>query len=336
MTSPRSTVLTLALIAACGCLAASHVAAQTAPYNLGALPDGFVAHWPTPPTITRQVQVTTSSAFNQAAAVAGTRVVVAAVITSGARITASDVEVIMNPGASLGSLTIDHATKRIALRGGTYTGQIETAVAASWTPNEVDNPAWIVEDVMIDGVTVRSTSSTLMLRGHRIAVLRCTGHAAEYSLYSDMINGQQNTDFVIAGNRFESEGVQATMRLIHARNAIVVDNRLTDLLQTGSKHNFRIHGTSSGVYAARNMLVNAGMMLGTMSSDALNDIWIRSNVLFHNTPDLFNPDRTRIHGLHATYNTAYTDVWSCFYCGPVPADWQIGQNVVHPYRPAPP
>jgi hypothetical protein len=166
MMSPRSTVLTLALALAWCSLAVSQAAAQTAPYNLGVLPAGFVVRWPAPPTITRQVQVTTASAFNQAAAVAGTRVVIAAVITTGVTIRASDVEVTMNAGASLGSLTIDHAVKRVALRGGTYTGKIETSVAAAWTPNQVDHPEWIIEDVMIDGVSARSTSVTFMLRGH--------------------------------------------------------------------------------------------------------------------------------------------------------------------------
>src|SRR6185295_3176085 len=151
MTSPRSAVLfgvtpALALLL---CIAA-HARAQTAPYNLGTLPSVVVPHWPAAPTITREVQVHTAAEFTQAASVAGTRVVIADVITSGGTIRASDIEVTMLPGASFGGVTIDHACKRIALRGGVYNGTIELAVAASFYPSYVENPAWIISDVMID------------------------------------------------------------------------------------------------------------------------------------------------------------------------------------------
>ena len=57
--SSRITALLIAaLITVCGM--SVHAQAQMVPYPLGTLPAGFAIHWPTPPKITRSVDVTKS------------------------------------------------------------------------------------------------------------------------------------------------------------------------------------------------------------------------------------------------------------------------------------
>jgi hypothetical protein len=300
---------------------------------LGTLPNGLNVSWPARPQISRHVSVSSLSDFNAAASVNGTSITVQAAIPDQGTINASDIEVQMTAGASLGGVLISKGVKRVALLGGQYTGTIELAYAANFWPTRVDDPAWLISDVMIDGVNVTSSSTAFFLRGNRIAVLRSYAHAADYSVFSDSIPGQQNDSVVLAGNDFESAGAQATVRLISVRDSVTVDNNLTDLMQTGSKHNYRIHGVSDQVYAARNMLVNSGTMMGTMDGDALSNIGFEQNTFHHKTPDLFNPDVNRVHQLDAHDNVAYTDVWNCFYCGNLPAGWSFGANVIHPYQP---
>lgn len=330
----RSARITL-LVTAALCAATATASAQSVPYDLGTLPSGLSVQWPTAPNITRSVDVRTLSEFNQAAAVAGTLITIKTAISGRGTLNASDIEIQMDDGASLGGLFINRSMKRISLNGGQYTGTIEMALPSTFWPSRVDNPAWAIEDVMIDGIEVRAPDTAIFLRGHRVAVLRSFAHAGEYSVFSDTASNDSNTDVIIAGNDFESEGKQATVRLIGVRNSVTVDNRLTDLLLTGEKHNYRVHGVSDQVYAARNELVNAGTMLGTMGGDDIGHLWFDDNTFHHKTPDLFNPDTSKIHVLHAHNNVAYTDVWSCFYCRSTPSAWDLGNNAVHPYQPPP-
>jgi hypothetical protein len=327
--------LALALSLAASIYCNTHASAQTAPYALGSLP--FGVSWPAAPKITRSVDVSTQADFNKAASVAGTLITVKTAISGRASITASDIEVHMASGASLGGLTISKALKRIALYGGHYTGTIELSQASQFYPSRVDNPAWAIEDVMIDGISVRSASTTaLLLRGHRVALLRSFAYGADYAVYSDTVKNDQVSDIIIAGNNLQAEGRQATVRLINVRNSVTVDNRITDLLLTGSKHDYRVHGISDQVFAARNELVNGGVMIGTMSGDDVGHIWFDSNTLHHKTADMFNVNTTVVHVLHAHDNLAYSDVWSCFYCGRAPSGWDVANNVDKPYTDPPP
>ena len=166
-------------------------------------------------------------------------------ISGQGNVNASDIEVRMQDGASIGGVLIDRSVHRVALIGGHYTGTVEMSMPSVFWPSRVDNPAWVVTDVMIDGVSVRSTNNTaFFLRGHRVALVHSFGHGADYGPDSDTTR-DQSTDVIIAGNQLEAEGRQATLRLINVRNAVAVENRLTDLMLTGEKHNFRVHGTST-------------------------------------------------------------------------------------------
>ena len=241
----------------------------------------------------------------------------------------------MDDGASVGNITIPMKRSRIRLLGGTY-GAISLQPAIQFYPTQVENIEWQIQDVTIDGVSIPNASvSGLMIRGDRVAVLRSYVHAVEYSLYSDSIKNGQNSDIIVAGNNFVSEGSQATLRLISVHNAVVVDNHLTDLELMGHKHNYRIHGTSDHAFASRNILVGSGVMLGTIDGDSLDQIYFDSNTLYHDTPDLFNVSRTQVTNLHAHDNVAYTDVWSTFIGSKNPAGWDVANNVCHPYMPEP-
>jgi hypothetical protein len=317
-----------ALVTTCG--VSVQAQAQMVPYALGKLPAGFTIHWPNPPKITRSVDVKTIGDFNKAAATPGTLITVKGHVAGSGNISASDIEVHMDDGASLDGLTIARAVKRIALVGGTYNGTIEMSIASQFYPTRADNPAWIIEDMMIDGVHARSTSGTaLFVRGTRVAVLNSFLHGADYGIWGDSIN--QNLDVIVANNQIEAEGRQATVRFVSVNHLVAVDNRFTDLLQTGEKHNFRIHGTSDNVFAARNELVNSGTMIATMPDDSVGHVWFENNTFHHKTPDLFNMDRTQLHVLDAHNNVAYTNVWSCFYCGSAPSGWSVGGNTIKPY-----
>jgi hypothetical protein len=338
MTKATIATLVTTISLAATLFAGAPASAQTPPYDLGPLPAGFTVQWPTLPRVTRSVNVSTLADFNRAASVAGTLITITAMISGSGTINASDIEVHMAAGASLGGLYINKNIKRIALYGGSYTNTIEFALASQfWPPPRVDNPAWVIEDVMMDGINVRSATNTaLFIRGHRVALLRSFAYAADYAVYVDTINQDQTSNLIIAANNLQAEGRQATQRMWNVRNSVTVDNRLTDLLLTGSKHNYRVHGVSDQVFAARNELVNAGVMLATIDGDDVGHLWFNNNTFHHNTADLFNPDRTRLHVLQARNNVAYTNVWSCFYClGPL-AGWDLANNVIKPYQPPPP
>jgi hypothetical protein len=331
-TNGPSWFLVLVLTFACPMVAE----AQAAPYPLGPLPAGFSVLWPAAPTINRQVEVRTAAAFNTAAAVAGTRLIVRTSIPSAVTINASNIEVRMDPGVSVAGLTIAKSLRRIRLLGGSYTGTgILFAYPSVFWPTRVDNPAWVIEDVMIDGVNVRANANAnaLEIRGNRIAVIRSVARGGDYGVYTGTSPGIQNNDLILADNVIQSEGDQATVRLVSVRHSVTVDNRIENLMLTGNKHAYRVHAISDQVFAARNLLVNAGAMLGTMAGDDIGELWFDDNVIHHRTDDLFNPD-ARIPMLQAVYNTVYS-ARACFMCIAKPAAWVMHDNVRFQYAPAP-
>jgi hypothetical protein len=76
-------------------------------------------------------------------------------------------------------------------------------------------------------------------------------------------------------------------------------------------------------------------MIATMPGDSVGKVWFENNTFHHKTPDLFNMDRRQLKVLDAHENVAYTNVWSCFFCGSAPAGWSVGDNTIKPYT-APP
>jgi hypothetical protein len=314
--------------------AVAHAKSGPTRYDLGKLPEGFEVHWPVAPKITNNVEVTTAQEFNEAAAAGHTEILVTRSIPGGVAISGSHVEVRMADGVSVGGLVIDRGARRIRLRGGEYgAGGIMMNYPASYSPPDV-REEWVIHDVLIDGVHVSAAAdrSALNLRGERVALINSTLRGGEYAIWSDTSDPLQNSDVIIANNVLQAEGDQATVRLVGVNHAVVVDNRMENLLQAGSKHNFRVHGTSDQVFAAHNLLVNAGSMLATMPGDDVGELWFEDNEIHHVTEDLFNPDPRQLAILHARDNVVYSKR-SCFVCFGPSAAWDVEENAVFPYEP---
>ena len=68
---------------------------------------------------------------------------------------------------------------------------------------------------------------------------------------------------------------------------------------SNTKHNYRIHGHSDLNFAARNVLINSGMMFAGLEDgfadpplDHIGHMWVNDNTFHHRVPDLFNPKET--------------------------------------------
>ena len=213
----------------------------------------------------------------------------------------------MSDGVEVQQLVVDHGCKRVMLKGGRYGGVLVTLPASSCR-REQARPDWMIEDVIIDGVELHAPEIAFEIYGQRIAIVRSKAHAGTYSVWSAPAFELRSEDIVIAGNHLDSAGPEATVRLVGVVRSVTVDN----VLRNTRKHNYRIHGDSEFAYAARNILIDTGAMLGTMDEDHINKLWFDHNTFFQQAPDLFNPSRERIGWLHAEGNTAYDDTHRTF------------------------
>jgi hypothetical protein len=312
--------------------------AKYTPYDLGPLPDGFEVRWPHRPRTEQVVEVASAAEFNAAANTPHTKVVVTADIPSTVGIGASDIDVRMADGVTVNGLSIGMDVHRIRVRGGRFgSGGINMAYPTKYYPSKVTDEAWQQTDVLFDAIDVNADAkhSAMQLRGVRVAVINSHLRGGEYAIWSDTSDPLVNSDVIIAGNQLESEGDQCTLRLVGVQNAVTVENRLEDMLLTGHKHVYRVHGESDQVFAARNMLVNGGTMMGTMPGDTVGEIWFEDNELHHTTEDLFHPDPHAVLMLHAHNNVAYSDTRTCFLCFTAPDGWDVADNELLSYEPAP-
>lgn len=118
------------------------------------------------------------------------------------------------------------------------------------------------------------------------------------------------------------------------QRSVVVDN----VLCNPQKHNYRVEGRSDLVFAARNTLVDAGLMLASQPGDDVGTVWFRENVLHHRTPSLLvvdDPPGSKLQRFVAGGNTIYSDDWDCFLCVEAPAGWDVDGQTILPYQPHP-
>jgi hypothetical protein len=299
-------------------------------YDLGTPPEGLELHWPAPPVITREVRVTRADEL-AAALTAGTRVTLA-VSVPRVEILVSDVELVVEDGVHVDLLRIDHRLARIRVRGGSY-GGIQVEIPGTYYPSEEWHPEWRTTDLLIDDVDVDAADTAFLLRGGvRMAVTNSRAHAVRYGVWLGDTADFGSEDIIVAGNHIRVDGPEATVRLVHVARSAVVGNRL----ENTEKHNYRTHGRSRENWAARNVLVGTGMMLGTLPSDSwvIERQWVEGNTLYHTVPSLLELD-ARLDSLVMRDNHTYTDVWDCFVCVAVQPTWVIEGNLVEPYRPAP-
>lgn len=311
-----------------------------APFDLGPLPRECPISWPSAPIINVDIEVLEVPIDNQGnrnyrLQQANTRYIIRVEIDQ-LIIQASDViiEVRGNGGIvpMIKYVLIDQQQQRIHIKGGRYE-RIELEVPAIFNgPNADYRPELMVEDVLIDEVEIQNTiNSALMLRGKRIAVLRSDVQANHYSVWVGDTANFQSEDIILAGNSFKSAGPEATIRLNSVLRSVVVQNRL----ENPFKHNYRVHVRSDCAYAARNILLQAGLMIASMAEDEVGTAWFVDNILDHRTPSLLQvdvPPQSRLQKLHLTGNIIYSTVWDCFFCGEVPAGWVVEDNYIQMIR----
>ncbi len=299
-------------------------------YELGTPPSGLEIRWPAPPTITRDVRVT-SQAELAAAMTSGTRVTLA-VSLARVEILQSDIELVVEDGVRVDVLWIGNRIGRIRVRGGTY-GGIEVAIPGTYYPTEEWHREWRTTDLLIDDVEVEASDSAFMLRGGvRMAVTNSRAQAVRYGVWLGDTADFDSEDIIVAGNHIDVDGPEATVRLVHVERSAVVGNRLSN----GNKHNYRTHGRSRANWAARNLMIGTGMMLGTLPTDTwtIEQQWVEGNTLHHTAPSLLELD-ARLVDLQMRDNVVYTDVWGCFVCVTAQPSWVLENNEQHPYQ-APP
>lgn len=304
--------------------------ASTTP-SLGALPSelGSLA-WPTRPNVTREVSVTTAAELQEAAATPGTRVLANGVHGGDVRITANDVEIVADPGTSLGQLSIGQGVQRVRVEGGRWTA-VRIDVPADFSAGASYRPELMAQDVWLEGMTVESGSETAYeIRGERIAIVGSDVTAGRYSVWCGDTGDFQTEDLILYDNVFRSAGPEATVRLVSVLRSATVSNVLSNTF----KHNYRIHGVSDLNFAADNLLVGTGVMLGTMEGDSLGTVWFDDNVMHHDAPDLFNPSPS-IAALFARRNMVYAAQHTSFYGGAAPSGWTVAENQMAAYQEPP-
>lgn len=296
--------------------------------DLGSLPSELgELKWPARPTVTREVTVTSADQLQAAVEQPGTRVVARGVRGGDVRITVNDIEIVADESTSLGQLSIGQRVRRVRVEGGRWTA-VRIEIPASFSGGANYQPDLMAEDIWLEDMTVDSGGETAYeIRGKRIAILKSDVTAGRYSVWCGDTASFQTEDLILYDNVFRSAGPEATVRFVSVLRSAVVSNVLSNTY----KHNYRIHGTSDLNYAADNLLVGTGVMLGTMEGDHLGRVWFDDNVMHQTAPDLFNPSPA-IETLVARRNLAYVDGRSGFYEGPVAAGWTISENQVAPYQ----
>jgi hypothetical protein len=300
-------------------------------FELGAFPEGMSVAWPAAPMTTREVSVTTTAEANREAATAGTRIRVTGALAGTVSIAASDVELLLAEGASIEHLMVQNRLSRILVRGGRF-GAIELQIPGTYYPAEEWHREWMVTDLLIDRVDVDSADTAFLMRaGIRIAITNSHGRAARYNVWFGDSADFESEDVILAGNVFDSAGPEATVRLVHTRRSATVANRLVNTL----KHNYRTHGRSEFNWASRNVMVNSGVMLGTLPDDVVGRQWLESNTFYHDQPSLADLDRD-IATIYIRDNVVYSNVWNCLVCMGYPDTWEVANNTVMPYQAPPP
>jgi hypothetical protein len=299
--------------------------------DLGALPPELAElKWPTRPSTTREVTVTTADALAAEAAVPGTRILARGVVGGDLTVNADDVEIVADDATSLGTLHVPMSRARVRVEGGSWRG-VRVAIPATFQGGADYRPEYMVQDLWLEKMTIDAGGeSALEVRGKRIALVGSRVRAGRYSVWCGDTDPMQTEDLVLYDNVFESAGPESTVRLVSVLRSAVVSNVLTNTF----KHNYRIHGRSDLNFASDNLLVTTGVMMGTMPGDDLGRVWFDDNVLHHDAPDLFNPGAIR--ELKARRNLVHANGRSAMYDGAPPAGWDLTENVVVPYAPPPP
>jgi hypothetical protein len=290
------------------------------PYDLGQLP---VEHRPAPPAapvITNpDTNPTTTTALAAAGGTPNRRIIVNTDLSAGnITLSASNIELWIQPSGRVGTITIAAGVSRIRGHGGGIVRDLF-----------MNHPG--ANDIAIDHLTFLTPQygewggSSMELRGQRIAVTYCVNQAHRYSIWAD---GESSSDILVANNDFQSEGPESTVRIVGFDRSAVLNNRLDN----GFKHNYRIHGTSVRYYAAHNVLIGSGMMLGTMAGDNLQYGIVRDNYIHWLRNGMADFTPSAMNTFHLVDNQLFADGWSCLYCGSSGPNWTVNNPPPEPWE----
>ncbi|UJR82700.1 hypothetical protein [Sandaracinus amylolyticus] len=298
--------------------------------ELGPLPGELASlRWPEAPRITRTVDVHDAASLQRAVDEPGTCARVHGAIEGAITVHASDVEILMSEGARLGRVTVVPGTHRVRVSGGTIDG-IELSPPARWNPEPAYDEALMITDVLIERVRAEASDSAFVIRGRRVAIVDADVRAERYSLWAGDTGPLDGEDLIVAGNTFRSAGPESTLRIHDVARSVVVDN----VLSNGRKHDYRVHGRSDLAYAARNVLLRTGIMIGNQPGDAVGSVVLERNTLYLEEPSMLEIDEAAIRRLVLRDNVVYTDRWDTFYPYPrVREGWIVEHNERHPFRP---
>lgn len=200
------------------------------PYDMTPFSIPFAVNWPAPPITTQTTNVSTMAEWQAAVQVPQNRIIVAAGTYLGTlNITADDIDIVMDNGATLGSATPNAAdliidnVSRLRWTGGTvWRGDSDTSGTISalrW--DNVTDQLW--DDVIFYGSLGYDISA-------RIAWINCTiDHSATAEEFSfvcfDPVNATYS-DFIFANVRAEADAPDShsTFRLQGIQRCTIVDS----------------------------------------------------------------------------------------------------------------
>ncbi len=297
--------------------------------DLGELPRELAQlRWPEPPRIARTVRAASANEVQEAVDRAGTRIEVNARIDAPITIHASDIEVLLGPRARIERIVIDRGVHRVRIADG-QVNSIELLPPAAWDPDVRYDEDLFVTDVSLENLHMEANDSALVIRGRRVAVIGSDVTAERYSLWAGDTGPLDGEDLIVAHNTFRSAGPESTLRMHDVERSVVVDN----VLSNGAKHDYRVHGRSDLAYAARNVLLRTGIMIGTQPEDHVGTVILEDNVLHHEAPSLLEINPAQIRRLVLRNNTVYTNVWDSFYPYPsVESGWVVEGNRRLPFQ----
>jgi hypothetical protein len=332
--------------------------------------------WPTPPAIDGgRDDVHINSVNFEASYVrrdkSRTRFVFGANINQPVIVDASDVEIVIMPGFKLRNIVLESNVQRVKIASDGVSPASRGEVGQIFAERTLPGNRYIT-DVLIDNIALNSERSLcpestndcigIKLRGvRRVAIVNSSVNSLVYPIWADSVTDNtdvaQNEDIIIANNRMHSmEGTQATVRMHDSMRTVTMHNRLQNGVDSSDpennwRHNYRIHGIPSlggarYAYAACNLLVNSGVMVGEGGTNPVvpEDVrhyWFNNNQFHQRAPSLYQMSMTDVHNVEIKGNRASSLVpWhlDCFYCPPgAPAHWVIVDNEpVVPYVSPPP
>jgi hypothetical protein len=334
-------------------------------YPLGPLPKGFFINRPSRPQIVREAEVRSAADFAREAQQSGTRLRVHTDIPMSMTVRGSDIEVLVDRGVRIDSLTIAKGSQRVRISGGKYRFiALQLPNGGRMGSNFGDRD--FVQDVMIDGVDIDSNTPTqpaIGMYGRRVAIVDSHIRAATYAIWGagpspgTGLDPVEIQDLIVARCTLESRGRsrtgdgnvqgviynEATVRLVHINRSAIVDSYVQNTIDgfvpvpegSNTKANYRIHGKSDQNLFARNVLVNSGTQFANTDDD-LGAFYFNDNVFYHSSPDLFNPHKGNVRYVEAHGNVVYTrGQQNCLGCAFKRPDWKLDTNEFRPFKTPP-